>query len=128
MRQTQPRKKNGFWTEAQGVTLSQKWTGTKIPDPTGDFSMERQKIAEREDQDAKLQAARRNRGICGVLTDDRDNFMVIADARLKLEEDIDLALPCMEKNDRRGEPQAIVTSIAASEEQSDSENAGACGK
>ena len=37
-------------------------------------------------------------------------------------------MPCVEKNDSRGEPQAIVTSIDAGEEQSDSEYTRACGK
>ena len=39
-----------------------------------------------------------------------------------------LALPCIEKSDSPVKPQAVVTSIDANEEQSDSENAGACGK
>ena len=41
--------------------------------------------AERSEENAKLQAARRNRGIHEVLTDDKVYFKVIADARLKLE-------------------------------------------
>ena len=53
---------------------------------------------------------------------------MIADARLKIEKDNALALPCIEKNDNRGKPQAIVTSVDASEEQSDSENPGSCGR
>ena len=67
-------------------------------------------------------------GIYEVLTDDKDDFEVIADARLKLEKDTAPAMPCSEKNDSRGEPQAIVTSVDATGEQSDSENIGACGK
>ena len=55
-------------------------------------------------------------------TDDKDDFKVYADARLKLEKDTALALPCMERDDSRAEPQALATSIDASEEQSDSEN------
>ena len=80
------------------------------------------------EKSAKLQAARRNRGICEVLTDDKDYFKVIADARLKLEEEIAPAMPCIEKEDSRGKPQTGATSIDASKEQSDSENTGACGK
>ena len=45
--------------------------------------------------------------------------MLIADPRPKLEKDTALALRCIEKDDNRGEPQAIATSIIASEEQSD---------
>ena len=62
---------------------------------------------------AKLQAARRNRRIYEVLTDDKDDFKVVADARLKMEKDTALVLPCIEKNDSRGEPRAIVTSVDA---------------
>ena len=51
---------------------------------------------------------------------------MIADARLKLEKGIALAMPCIEKHDSRGGPQAVATSIDASE--SDSENTGACRK
>ena len=53
---------------------------------------------------------------------------MIADARLKLEEGTAPALPCIEKEDRRGKPQVGATSIDARKEQSDSENTGACGK
>ena len=42
-------------------------------------------IAKWAEQSAKLQAARRNRGIYEVLTNSKDQFKVIADARLKLE-------------------------------------------
>ena len=52
-----------------------------------------------------------------LLTDDNDHFKVIADARLKLEKDTAPALPCCEKDDRRGKPQAV--------ELSDPENTGA---
>ena len=52
---------------------------------------------------------------------------VISDARLKMEKDTAPVLPCVEKNGSRGEPQAVVTSVDASEEHSDSENTGACG-
>ena len=41
-----------------------------------------------------------------VLTDDKDYLKVIADARLKLRKDAALALPCSEKEDSRGKPQA----------------------
>ena len=61
-------------------------------------------------------------------TDDQDYFKVIAYACLKFEKDVVLATPCIEKDDSRGEPQAVATSTDASEEQSDSENTGACGK
>ena len=63
---------------------------------------------------AKLQAARRNRGIHEVLADDKDYFKVIADARVKLERDTAPAVPCIEKEDSRGKPQAVATSIDAS--------------
>ena len=85
-------------------------------------------VAEWAEQSARLQASRRNRGIYEVLTDDKDHFKVIADARLKLEKETGPAVPCIEKEDSRGKPQAVATSIDASEEQSDSENTGACGK
>ena len=78
-----------------------------------------QTIAVWAGENAKLQAARRNRGIYEVLTDDKDYFKVIADARLKLETNNARAWLCT---------QAIVTSIDASEEPSDSENKGAHGK
>ena len=42
-------------------------------------------FAEREEEGAKLHAARRNRGIYVASTDDKVCFKVIADARLKLE-------------------------------------------
>ena len=51
--------------------------------------------AEWAQKGAKLQAARRDRGIYEVLTDDKHYFKVIADARLKLEKDTALALPCI---------------------------------
>ena len=76
----------------------------------------------------QLQATRRNRGIYEVLTDDKDYFKVIGDARLKLEKDTALLLPSIEKDDSRGTLQALVTSIDVSEERLDSENAGACGR
>ena len=63
-----------------------------------------------------MQVARRNRGIYEVLTDDKDDFKAIADTRLKLEKDAALPLPYIEKDDNRGEPQAVATSIDASEE------------
>ena len=85
-------------------------------------------IAEWAGERAKLQSPRRNTGIHEVLTDDKDDLKVIADARLKLEKDAALSLPCIEKDDSRGEPQAVATSIDCSEGQSDSENAGVCGK
>ena len=44
-------------------------------------------IVEWAEENAKLQAARRNTGVYEVLTDDEDYFKVIADARLKLEQD-----------------------------------------
>ena len=39
-----------------------------------------------------------------------------------------LAMPCIEKEDSRGEPEAVANSIDASEEESDAANTGACGK
>ena len=86
-------------------------------------------IAEWAEESAKLQAARRDRGIYEVLTGDKDYFLVTADARLKLKKkDTAPAMPCIEKEDSRGEAQAVETSIEASEEQSDSEKTGACWK
>ena len=64
-------------------------------------------------------------GIHEVLTDDRGCVKVIADARLKLERDTAPAMPSIEKDDSR--EKAVATSIDASEEQSHSENTGACG-
>ena len=64
---------------------------------------EESEIAEWAEENAELQAARRHRGIHEVLTDDKTNyFKVIADTRLKLAKDTALALPCIQKNDRRG--------------------------
>ena len=85
-------------------------------------------IVQWAEENAKMQAARRIRGIYEVLTDDKDHFKVIADARLKRETGTAPAMPYIEKKDSRGEPQAIVTSIEASEQQSDSDDTGACGK
>ena len=48
---------------------------------------ETRKIAELEEENFNLQAARRNRGIYEVLTDYKDYFKEIADARLKLDKD-----------------------------------------
>ena len=42
-------------------------------------------IAEWDEENAKLQAARCNRGLCEVLTNEEDYFKMITDARLKLE-------------------------------------------
>ena len=48
--------------------------------------------------------------------------MVFAGARLKLsKKGAAPAMPCIEKNDSRGKPQAGATSLDATEEQSDSE-------
>ena len=94
-------------------------------DKKGKFLARSLDWAEWAAQNAKLQAPRRNRGIYEVLTEDEDYFKLIAGARLKLENDAALAMPCIEKNDSRGEPQATATSVDASEEQSDSENTGA---
>ena len=59
------------------------------------------------------------------MTDDKDDFKVIADARLKLEKKtLLLLMPCIAREDT----QAVVTSVDASEEESDSEHTGACGK
>ena len=56
-----------------------------------------------------------------MLTDDKDYFKVIADARLKLAQDTARTMPCIEKDDSVGESQAVATSIDASESDS-----GAC--
>ena len=47
------------------------------------------------EESAKLQASRRNRGI----HEDRDYRKVIADARVKLEKDTALAVPCVVRED-----------------------------
>ena len=49
------------------------------------------------------------RNLYEVLTDDEDYFKVIAGARLTLEKDIALTVPCIENDERRGQPQAVVT-------------------
>ena len=78
-------------------------------------------LSEWADKCAKMQAARRNRGIFEVPIDDKDYFEVIADARLKLVKDTAPALPCMVREDSRGKPQTCATSTNARKEQSDSE-------
>ena len=57
-------------------------------------------IAEWAEENATLH---HNREIYEVLTDDKDYFKVLADARLKLQTDTALALPCIEREDSRGE-------------------------
>ena len=49
-------------------------------------------------------------GIHEVLTDDKDYFNVIADARLKLVKDTAPALPCMVREHSRGKPQTCASS------------------
>ena len=84
---------------------------------------------DRAEEHAKLQTARRNMGIYEVSTDDKDYFKVIAHTRLKLEKDIATAMPCIEKNASRGKPRTCTTTPTdASEEQSETENTGACGR
>ena len=51
----------------------------------------------------KLHAERHNRRTCKIFTADKDYLKVIADARLKLEKQIALAMLCIEKDDSRGE-------------------------
>ena len=89
---------------------------------------ETKEMAEWAPEDAKPQAARRNGGIYEVLTEDKDYFKVIADARLKLEKDTSPAVPFILREDNRGKPQAGTTSIDAGEEQSYSEKTGSSGK
>ena len=113
---------NDLWTEAEGVTLSEEWIGTarcqilrtrlsegyqtrQCMSWSLDTIIQETKakyIAEWAGERAKLQAARHNRGIYEVLTDDKDDFKVTADARLNLLKDTALALPCIEKDDSRG--------------------------
>ena len=50
---------------------------------------------------------------------------LVPSPRKRKEKDTGPALPCIEKNDSRGEPQAIATLIDAGEEMSDSEDTGA---
>ena len=85
----------------------------KVRKPRSIRKKETEKWAE---ENAKLQAAHRNRGIYEVLTDDKDYFKVIADARLKLEKHIALAVPCFVREDSRGKPQTCTTSIDASKD------------
>ena len=67
---------------------------------------------------AELQTTCRNRGICEVLTEDRDYSKVIAHA-----------MPCIVREDTRvNSPTCVQLLPCASEEQSDSENKGACGR
>ena len=70
----------------------------------------------------KLQAARRNKGTYEVLTDVKDFFKGSAGARVKLETDTALVLRCIEKDGSRGQPQAVATSVDATEEPSTSEH------
>ena len=48
------------------------------------------------------------------MSDDKDHFKVVADARLKLDMDTALALLCTAREDSRGKSQAVVTSVDAS--------------
>ena len=59
-------------------------------------------MAEWAEENAKRQATRRNKKICVVFTDVNDNFEVIADARLKPNQNTVLAFPCIEKKQPNG--------------------------
>ena len=61
------------------------------------------KIAGWTEENARRQAARRNRGIYKVLTDDKDDFKMVADARLELEKDTAPAVPCVGRGRRSRE-------------------------
>ena len=149
-----------IWTAANGVNISEKWTGTtrfqilrtrlpeglrrvngrptKIqkttrPDSIWPEAWTRLSQNQRDKRNGRMGTRRcqtasstpQRRNLRGI---DRDYFKVIADARLKLEKDTALALPCIVKEDSRGKPQAGTTSIDAGEEQSYSENKGSSGK
>ena len=73
------------------------------------------------EESAKLQAAHNHRGIYEVLTEEKDDSKEIAGARLKLEMDIALAMPCIVREDCRGKPLTCPSLTDASSEQSDSE-------
>ena len=77
----------------------------------------------------ELQAARRNIGIFQVLAGDEDYIKVIAQARLKLDKDSALAMPCIGMNGKSsGQHEATLTSIDASTGQTHPGDKGACGK
>ena len=86
------------------------------------------RITEWAEEDATLlQAARRNREIYEVQTDDRDHITVTADAPLKLEKHCSRNSVHGEGRQPR-EPQAGATPSDDNEEESGSENKGACGE
>ena len=83
----------------------------RLPDPTVSglnlghnhpSNKKAKSIAEWAEESAKLQAARTNRGIYEVLTDDEDCVKVIVGARVKLENVTALAMPCIERKTAEG--------------------------
>ena len=85
------------WVEMEDLRKSKR-----LPDQTvrglklgSDFHETKDKhvLLNGQNQNAKLQASRCITGIYEVLTDDKDYFKVIADARLKLEKDTGPAVP-----------------------------------
>ena len=115
------------WVDGRPMTI-QKTTrpDSKWPEASTQLSKEQTQLQNGQTnvRNCKQHAAT---GIHEVLTDDKDYFNVIADARLKLVKDTAPALPCMAREDSRGKPQTCATSTNARKEQSDSENTGACG-
>ena len=136
---------NDLWPEAKGVTLSEKLTGTTR------FQISRAKLLEGfklvNGRPTKIQKVTRPDSVWPeawtkfprnkkttlqnvwkkvlkyeVLTDVKDFFKGSAGARVKLETDTALVLRCIEKDGSRGQPQAVATSVDASEEQSTSEH------
>ena len=81
-------------------------------------------IRETKEKSIAEWAARRKWWICEEGTDDKNYFKVIAVARLKLEKETAPVVACIEEHDRRGEPQAVATSIDGQIQ----ERAGACRK
>ena len=84
-------------------------------------------IAEWAEESAKLHAARRNRGIYEVSTDDKDYFNVIVNASLQLEKYCSCCAVHCEKDNQR-KPLTCTTLTDASTGQLGSENKRACGK
>ena len=63
-----------------------------------------------------------------VLTDEKDYFKVTAEARLKMEKDTALSMPCVAVDDSQRKPKANLIRITAEQGQAIPKNKGACGQ